>query len=102
MGAKILSLKEPKTVFPKSVRDTKSPLEMTELALISYDSENQDNDRNGNGYGNGNINGNGNLNGFTVQNENERNEHFYLEQTIWCKMSWGRARVYILVRNSTP
>ena len=43
----------------------------------------------------------GNFERGTVLSANVREEYFYLEKVVWCKMSWGRARVYILVRNST-
>ena len=32
--------------------------------------------------------------------ENDNEYYFYLERDVWCTFTWGRARVYILVRNS--
>ena len=77
-GAKILSLKQPNSEIMRSMKEMKNKGDMTDL------SENFENfDRS------------------AVQSGNVREEYFYLDQIVWCKMSWGRARVYVLVRNST-
>ena len=53
---------------------------------------------------NSNNNNNNNNNEFE-NNENDINhknyeKYFNLEEIFWCKMSWGRTRVFLLVRNN--
>ena len=43
--------------------------------------------------------------GDSESNENNLNylnyeKYFNLEEIFWCKMSWGRARVFLLIRNN--
>lgn len=83
-GAKILSLKQPNYGILKSLKDIKNKEDIIDTTSSSSASEFFENfDRE------------------TVLSANVREEYFYLEKIVWCKMSWGRARVYVLVRNST-
>ena len=82
-GAKILSLKQPNSEIMRSLKETKNKEVMTDSMPPAYSSEffeNSDRD--------------------TVLSANVHEEYFFLEKVVWCKMSWGRARVYVLVRNS--
>lgn len=83
-GAKILTLKQPNYEIMKSMKDIRKKEDIIDTTPSSSASEFFEN-----------------FERETVLSANVREEHFYLEKIVWCKMSWGRARVYVLVRNST-
>jgi hypothetical protein len=77
-GSKILTLKLPQISVPRIDKKSKK----TEIF---------DNDNDGDNNDNMNIN---------IDNDDYQ-KYFDFERTIWCKMSWGRIRAYLLVRNNT-
>jgi hypothetical protein len=86
-GAKILSLKQPNSEIMRSMKSVKEITMKDENTVFSpplLSSDSPEKFERG-----------------TALTVNVREEYFYLEKVVWCKMSWGRARVYVLVRNST-
>ena len=88
-----------------------------EKKILSIDNNYSSNNYNSNNYDNKNTTNNDNTNNYNLHaninnddknyNENIENKisenyekYFYLENVFWCKMTWGRARVYLLVRNN--
>ena len=83
-GAKVLSLKQPNSDIMRSMKEITMKDENTVFSPPTLSSDSPENFERG-----------------TALIANVREEYFYLEKVVWCKMSWGRARVYVLVRNST-
>ena len=87
-GSKILSLKQPSSLVLNSNqnemknRANRRGNELTEYGSNPYNYQGENEYKNS-------------------SSENDES-YFSLEQDVWCTFSWGRARVYILVRNSNP
>ena len=72
-----------------------------EMNISSAVHNNNNNGDNNDKKENNHINNNNNDDNYDNNYDDNCGRYFYLDSVSWCKTSWGRARVYILVRNDS-
>ena len=84
-GSKILTLRLPPNIKKIEIKNQKNNLSVTSKQYNNYQLKNENKDM---------ENYENNLNNLSYE------KYFYLDEIFWCKMSWGRARVFLLIRNN--
>jgi hypothetical protein len=97
-GSKIITLRLPQISAPRVDKKSKK----IEIFDNGYDGDNIDNNDSNNDNNNDNNDDNNDNDSMNINIDNDDyQKYFDFERTIWCKMSWGRMRAYLLVRNNT-